>query len=168
MKKAIILLIVLSLFLLACSKPIGPAAEIRDLVTVEYTATLADGSLFDQSKDYDKPVSFTIGNQEVLIGLEKTVIGMHKGEQKKVLLSPETAYGLSNPQKIELIPLDNFPSGSRLRVGMSLPAKDSSNGEQVQGRIMNITEEGVLVDFNHPLAGESLWMDVTVKEIVKG
>ena len=95
-------------------------------------------------------------------------IKFHKGEQKKVLLSPETAYGLSNPQKIELIPLDNFPSGSRLRVGMSLPAKDSSNGEQVQGRIMNITEEGVLVDFNHPLAGESLWMDVTVKEIVKG
>ena len=157
MKKAIILLIVLSLFLLACSKPIGPAAEIGDLVTVEYTATLADGSLFDQSKDYDKLYNF-----------EKNELGMHKGEQKKVLLSPETAYGLSNPQKIELIPLDNFPSGSRLRVGMSLPAKDSSNGEQVQGRIMNITEEGVLVDFNHPMAGESLWMDVKVKNIVKG
>ena len=167
MKKIYILLIVLSVLLVACSKPLGPAAEIGNLVTVEYTATLADGSLFDQSKDYDEPVTFTIGNQEVLAGLEKTVIGMHQGEQKKVLLSPEAAYGLSDPQKIELIPLDNFPSGSHLRVGMSLPAKDRATGEEVQGRVINVSNEGILVDFNHPMAGESLWMDVTVKEIVK-
>lgn len=169
MKKihTLLLLLTISLFLLACSTPSGPAAEIGDMVTVEYTATLADGSLFDQSKDYDAPVTFTIGNREVLIGLEKIAIGMHQGEQKKVLLSPETAYGVSDPQKVELIPLDNFPSGSHLRVGMSLPAKDSSSGEQVQGMIINITSEGVLIDFNHPMAGKSLWMDVTVKEIVK-
>ena len=167
MKKRCLLLIVLSLLLVACSQSLGPAAEIGDKVTIEYKATLADGSLFDQSKDYEVPVTFTIGNREVLIGIERTVIGMHQGEQKKVLLSPEAAYGLSDPQKMELIPLDNFPNGSHLREGMSLPAKDRATAEEVQGRVINVSNEGILVDFNHPLAGESLWMEVTVKEIVK-
>lgn len=168
MKKACIPLIVLSLILLACSKPLAPTAEIGDLVTVEYKATLADGSLFDQSKDYDDPITFTIGNREVLTGLERTVIGMHAGEQKKVLLSPEAAYGLLDPDKIEIIPLEEFPNWSKVRIGMNLPAKDRSTGEGVEGTIINVTPEGIVVDFNHPLAGESLWMDITVKEVVKG
>lgn len=165
---SIILSIILSLFLIACSKPLGPVAEIGDLVTIEYKATFADGSLFDRSEDYDEPVTFTIGNREVLIGLERTVIGMRQGETKKVLLAPEAAYGLDDLDKIELIPLEEFPEGSHLRVGMSLPAKDRSNGEQIQGTIINITSEGVLVDFNHPLAGESLWMEIMVKDVMKG
>lgn len=168
MKKTCILLIVISIFLLACSKPLDPAAEIGDLVTIEYKATFADGSLFDQSKDYDTPVTFTIGNREVLPGIERTVIGMREGETKKVLLTPEAAYGSDDPKKMELIPLEDFPDGSHLRVGMNLPAKDRSTGEDVEGKIINVTPEGIVVDFNDPLAGESLWMEIMVKEIVKG
>lgn len=168
MKKTLLLVLATTLFLFACSQPSGPAADIGDLVTIEYEATFADGSLFDRSADYDEPVTFTIGNKEVLIGLERTVIGMRKGETKKVLLAPEAAYGLDNPDKIELILLEEFPEGSHLRVGMNLPARDRSTGESVEGKIINVTSEGVLVDFNDPLAGESLWMEITVKEVVKG
>lgn len=158
---------VITVFLVACSTPTGPAAEIGDLVTIEYESRYANGSLFDSSADYDVPVTFTIGSREVFPGIERTVIGMHQGERKEVLLSPETAYGLPDPDKIDLIPLEDFPNWSKVRIGMILPAKDRSTGEPVQGRIINLTSEGVLVDFNHPLAGESLWMDITVKEIVK-
>ncbi len=168
MKKACILLIVLSLLLVACSKPAGPAAEIGDLVTIEYESRYANGSVFDRSADYDVPVTFTIGNREVFPGIERTVMGMHEGERKEVLLSPETAYGLHNPEKVELIPLEEFPNWSKVRVGMMLPARDRSTGEEIEGRIINVTPEGIVVDFNHPLAGESLWMDITVKEVVKG
>jgi len=168
MKKFCTLLIVLSLFLLSCSKPLGPAAEIGDLVTIEYESRYANGSLFDRSAEYDVPITFTIGNKEVFPGIERAVMGMRPGERKEVLLSPEAAYGLHDPERVELIPLEDFPNWSKIRVGMNLPAKDRRTGEEVQGRIINVNQEGVLVDFNHPLAGESLWMEVTVKKMVKG
>ncbi len=168
MKKARILLIVLSVFLLSCSKPLGPVAEIGDLVTIEYESRYANGSLFDRSADYDVPITFTIGTKEVFPGIERAVMGMRPGERKEVLLSPEAAYGLPDSEKIELIPLEDFPNWSKIRVGMTLPARDRTTGEEVSGKIINVTPEGIMVDFNHPLAGESLWMDVTVKKIVKG
>ncbi len=168
MKTILVWLVVISVVLVACSKPLGPAADMGDLVTVEYEATLADGSLFDSSQDYDVPVTFTVGKQEVLPGLEAAVIGMHAGEQKKVLLSPESAYGLPNPEKIELIPLEEFPNRAHLRIGMNLSARDTQTGEQIQGKVIAVTPEGITVDFNHPMAGKSLWMEITVKKIVNG
>jgi|SRR3989338_3507022 len=168
MKTIWIWLLVISVVLVACSKPLGPAADLGDLVTVEYEATLADGSLFDSSQDYDVPVTFTVGKQEVLPGLETAVIGMHAGEQKKILLTPESAYGMPTPDKIELIPLEEFPNWAQLRIGMNLSAGDMQTGEQIQGKVITITPEGITVDFNHPLAGKSLWLEITVKKIVKG
>ncbi len=167
LKKASVLLIVMSVFLFACSKSLGPAAEIGDLVTIEYESRYANGSIFDRSVDYDVLVTFTIGNKEVFPGIERTVIGMHQGERKEVLLSPEAAYGLPDPNKIELIPLEEFPNWSKVRVGMMLPARDRSTGEEIEGKIINVTPEGIVIDFNHPLAGESLWMDVTLVKIAK-
>lgn len=156
----------LSLLLLACSQ--GPVAEIGDKVTVEYEAILANGSLYEKSSDYDIPVTFTIGNHEVLVGLEKAVLGMHEEESIHILLSPEAAYGLYDPEKVELIPLEEFPNWSKVRLGMILPAKNRETGESIEGKIINATPEGIVIDFNHPMAGESLWVDITVKEIVKG
>lgn len=152
--------------MLACSA--GPVAEIGDRVTVEYEATFANGSLYEKSSDYDMPVTFNIGNREVLVGLEKAVLGMHEDESIHILLSPEAAYGLHDPEQVELIPLEEFPNMSRLRVGMVLAATSRETGESVEGKIINVTSEGIVVDFNHPMAGESLWMDITMKKIVKG
>jgi len=92
---------------------------------------------------------------------------MKPGEKKDILLSPEAAYGWSDPEKIELIPLEEFPTWSRIRLGMLLPAT-SPEGETVEGRVVDVSPEGITVDFNHPLADESLWLDITVKEVVKG
>ncbi|HLC70406.1 MAG TPA: FKBP-type peptidyl-prolyl cis-trans isomerase [Candidatus Nanoarchaeia archaeon] len=166
MKIPLCILLGLSLILLACSA--GPVAEIGDRVTVEYEATFANGSLYEKSSDYDMPVTFNIGNREVLVGLEKAVLGMHEDESIHILLSPEAAYGLHDPEQVELIPLEEFPNMSRLRVGMVLAATSRETGESVEGKIINVTSEGIVVDFNHPMAGESLWMDITMKKIVKG
>ena len=72
MKIPLCILLGLSLILLACSA--GPVAEIGDRVTVEYEATFANGSLYEKSSDYDMPVTFNIGNREVLVGLEKKIL----------------------------------------------------------------------------------------------
>lgn len=163
----------MSIFLFACAGKFPrpalatlPIAEPGDKITIEYEANFANGSLFDRSADYDVPVTFTLGQREVFPGIEKTVLGMKPGEKKKVLLTPEAAYGLHDPAKVELIPLEEFPSGFHLRKGMLLPAK-SVEGESVQGKVLDVSPEGVTVDFNHPLAGESLWMEIRVKEIAK-
>lgn len=161
----------MSIFLLACAGKFPrtplPIAEPGDKITIEYEATFANGSLFDRSADYDVPVTFTLGQREVFPGIEKTVLGMKSGEKKKVLLTPEAAYGVHDPAKVELISLEEFPGGFHLRKGMLLPAK-SVEGESVQGKVIDVSPEGVTVDFNHPLAGESLWMEVKVVEVVKG
>ncbi len=161
--KKIFFLLITALILTSCAQK--PVAEFGDTITIEYKATLADGSKFDDSQDYDIPTTFTIGNREVLVGLERAVLEMHEGEQKKVLLSPEAAYGLNAPEKIELIPLEEFPNLSRVRIGMILPARDRVTGEEVEGRIINVTPEGIIVDFNHPLAGQAIWMDITLLKI---
>lgn len=161
---SVILVVIL---LLSCKAPGQRIVEVGDLVTVEYEVRLADGTVYDRPQDYDNSISFTVGRREVLQGLEKAVLGLKPGEKKKVLLTPESAYGIHDPAKVELIPLEEFPSGFHLREGMLLPA-NSREGESVQGKVLDISPEGVIVDFNHPLAGESLWMEIRVKEIVKG
>ncbi len=160
-------ILALSLFLWACSAVLGPVVKIGDKVTIEYESRYANDSTFDRSVDYGVPVTFTIGNREVFPGIERTVIGMRQGERKEVLLSPEAAYGLHDPNKVERIPVEEFPNGSKLRVGMRLAARDRLTGEEIRGKIIDIGQEGIVVDFNHPLAGESLWMDIKVVEIVK-
>ena len=167
MKTISVIIVVLSLFLLACSAAKGPGAEIGDTVIINYEIRFANNSMYDRSIDYDTPIKFTIGKHEILPGLEKAVLGMRRGEEKKVLLSPEAAYGQPDPDKVERISLQEFAAGSRLRLGMRLPARDQTTGREVEGKIINISQSGIIVDFNNPLAGEPLWMDVTVKEVIK-
>ncbi|MEK6950641.1 MAG: peptidylprolyl isomerase [Nanoarchaeota archaeon] len=171
MRKLLLFLFVLSIItLVSCAGKFPrsnlPLAEFGDRITVEYEVRFANNTVYDRSQDYDVPVSFTIGEREVLPGLEKAVLGMKPGEKKKVLLSPEAAYGLHDLAKVELIPLEEFPNWSRIRIGMLLPAR-GPEGEEVEGRVIAVSPEGVTVDFNHPLAGESLWLDFIVVEVMK-
>ncbi len=161
-----LLIIVMAIFLLACSKPLGPAAEIGDKVTIEYTAKLNDGTIFERSADYPDPITFIVGQREVLPGLEKAVVGMHIGEEKNFILAPEAAFGLRDQDLVRKVSLEELPHGQPLREGMVLTV-NVANGKQQMVTILKITSEGALLDFNHPLAGEALWIDMKVADIVK-
>ena len=161
MNKFIIGILLLSVLLVSCS---FQTVQEGDRVTVEYVATLADGTLFESSSDYDIPITFVVGEGQVLKGLENAVLGMKESEHKKVLLRPEEAYGFPDRTKIEMMPLESFPSGTRLRKGMVLPYKNEQN-QEVFGTVREITGEGVVMDFNHLLAGQSLWFNVTVVRV---
>jgi len=71
----------------------GKEAQIGDKVTVHYTGVLEDGTKFDSSLDKDQPFSFTLGENRVIQGWEKGVLGMKKGEKRKLIIAPELGYG---------------------------------------------------------------------------
>ena len=167
MKTRFLLVVAFSLLLLACSEIKGPAAEIGDTVTISYESHYINGSIFDRSADYSVPVTFTIGKKEVFPGIEQSVMGMHQGEEKNIMLTPEAAYGPHDSDKVEQISLDELSAGSHLRIGTTISATDKVTGKEVSGRIINISQRGVIIDFNHPLAGQPLLMDIIVKNIMK-
>jgi FKBP-type peptidyl-prolyl cis-trans isomerase len=71
----------------------GPAAKAGDLVTVDYTGWLTDGTKFDSSLDSGKPFQFTLGNGEVIAGWDQGVAGMQVGGVRTLTIPPSLGYG---------------------------------------------------------------------------
>ncbi|MBW2999183.1 peptidylprolyl isomerase [Candidatus Woesearchaeota archaeon] len=126
-----------------------------DKVTVEYTGTLEDGTVFDSSEKHGKPLEFEVGAKQLIKGFEDAVIGMEKGEEKEITLQPSEAYGDNNPQLIKEVPKEKLPQDKEVKPGMML-LMGLPNGAQVPARITEVTEKTVKIDLNHPLAGKVL------------
>ena len=125
-------------------------ANEGDTVSVEYKGTLDDGSVFDESKE---PLTFTIGNKQVIAGFEKGVLGMEVGEEKDIVIEPEDAYGKVNPQLIQDVPRDKL-GDIKPEVGMVLGI-NLPNG-QIPAKVVKFDENTVTLDINHPMAGKRL------------
>ena len=135
-----------------------------DKVKVEYTGTLDDGSVFDASKNHGAPLEFEVGAKQVIPGFESAIVGMKKGEEKKVKLKPAEAYGDYNPQLIKRLPKEKLPQDKELKKGMML-VMGLPNGAQMPARITEVTDDSVSIDLNHPLAGKELNFEIKVLEI---
>jgi peptidylprolyl isomerase len=125
-----------------------------DTVRIHYTGTLADGSTFDSSEGRD-PLEFTVGSGQIIPGLDKALPGMTVGEKKTVEIEPAEAYGEAHPDAIQAIPRSNVPAEIPLEVGLQLQMQ-SPSGQVVPVTVVEITEEEVTLDANHPLAGKAL------------
>lgn len=135
-----------------------------DTVRIHYTGTLDNGTQFDSSAGQD-PIEFTLGNKDVIPGFENGVKGMQIGDQKKIHIPAEEAYGERNDSLVEQVPLQNFPDDLELQVGMQLQAQ-SPNGENFNVIVTALNEEAATIDGNHPLAGEALNFELELVEIV--
>lgn len=131
------------------------------VVRIEYTLTLGDGEVVDSSEE-DGPIEFLQGAGEIIPGLEAALYGMTVGEQKKVVITPDLAYGEYDPDDFQLVPLDAFTEEAELEPGMPLEFIDEEGGEPIEGFISEVRPDGIVVDFNHWLAGETLYFDVKV------
>lgn len=131
------------------------------VVRMDYTLTLADGEIFDSSAA-EGPLEFLQGYGEIIPGLEQALYGMVLGEEKDVVLTPDVAYGEYDPEAFELVPTDAFPQGFPLEPGMSLELFDEDGDEPFEAFVSEIRPEGVVVTFNHPLAGETLHFHVKI------
>ena len=131
-------------------------------ISMEYTLTLEDKNVIDTNVGKE-PLKFTQGKHQIIPGLESALEGMKKGESKQVTVAPEQAYGVSNPQAIQEVPIDKIPPEAR-KVGMTLQGKDA-NGRMVHPRVTEVKEQVVVLDFNHPLAGKILNFDVKILDV---
>lgn len=136
----------------------GKIAVDGDAIAVHYTGTLDNGDVFDTSLDGDPPLEFVLGGGQMIPGFEEAVKGMAVGEMKTVRLSPDEAYGEREDDLIVELPKEGAPDG--LKVGDSVRL---SNGMPVT--IIEISEEVVVIDANHRLAGQALTFEIEIISI---
>jgi FKBP-type peptidyl-prolyl cis-trans isomerase SlyD len=134
------------------------------VVRIEYTLTLDDGEVIDSSEG-DGPLEFLQGAGEIISGLEAALHGMSVGEQKNIVVTPDLAYGEYEPDNFQVVPLDAFDPDVELEPGLALEFFDEENDEAIEGFVSEIQPDGVVVDFNHWLAGETLHFDVKVVSV---
>ena len=135
-----------------------------DKVKVHYHGRLASGETFDKSEGRE-PLEFEVGSGMVIKGFDEGVTGMVVGDKKTVNIPFDEAYGPRNPDMIIEMPKERFPKDMELEVGMPLGMSDGQ-GQQFQVVIVEIKDEVVLLDANHPLAGHDLIFDLELVEIV--
>lgn len=136
-----------------------------DKVKVHYTGTLEDGETFDSSEGREV-FEFTLGQNMVIPGFEKAVLGLEVGKETTVNLSPDDAYGNPMPEMITTVPREQLPAELSPEVGMMLQA-NAPDGSVMQVQIKEINDDTITVDANHPLAGKALTFQIRLVEIVQ-
>jgi len=131
------------------------------VVSLEYVLRLDDGEIIDQSNG-NEPLQFLQGGGEVIPGLEHGLLGMYIGDEKEIVIAPGEAYGEYDPDNYEIMPRSAFPDDLELSVGMELALSDSETDEVFEARVAKLQADQVVVDMNHPLAGETLHFQVKI------
>ena len=131
-----------------------------DTIKVHYTGKLNSGEVFDSSEGRE-PLEFKVGAGMMIPGFDKGVEGMAIGEKKTITIAPEDGYGQRNDEHVLPFPKANVPEGMELEIGQMLTLSDEQ-GHPFQVVVREITEETVMLDANHFLAGEHLTFDVEV------
>ncbi len=132
-------------------------------VSVNYTGKFDDGTVFDSSEGKE-PISFTVGGGQVIKGFDDAVVGMKKGEAKKITITPQEGYGDRDEKLKQQVPRTVFPQEMKLEKGMGFSFK-TPDGQVIHATITDANSEAVTVDMNHPLAGKNLVFELKVVDI---
>ena len=141
-------------------------AKSGDTVKIHYTGTLDDGAEFDSSAGRD-PLEFELGSGQVIPGFDKAVDGMAVGESKNVRIEAEDAYGQRHDQLVGVVPKTALPEDLTPEVGMALQSQ-SEDGQVMHVTVVDVSDESITVDGNHPLAGQALSFEIELVEIAEG
>ncbi len=131
------------------------------VVRLDYTLTLSDGEIYDSSED-SGPLEYLQGHGQLIPGLEQALYDMAVDEEKDVVVTPDVGYGEYDPDAVQELPLDMFPPNMELEKGMSIDLYDEDADEEIEAIIDEVGDDTVTVDFNHPLAGETLNFHVRI------
>ena len=137
-----------------------------DKIKVHYHGKLTSGETFDSSAGRE-PLEFEVGSGMVIKGFDEGVTGIVVGDKKTINIPYDEAYGARNPEMLIDMPKDRFPADMELETGMPLMMSDGQ-GQQFQVTVTEIKEATVMLDANHPLAGQDLVFDLELVEIVGG
>ena len=131
-------------------------------VSIEYTLKLDDGTTVDSNVGED-PMVYKQGGSEILPALETALFGLAVGDTKQVKLTAEQGYGPVMQEGYQEVEIDMVPEDART-VGTTLMAT-APDGQQQPIRVHEVKEETIVLDFNHPLAGQALNFDVKILAI---
>lgn len=137
-----------------------------DTVKVHYHGKLTDGTTFDSS-DGREPLEFEVGSGAVIAGFDSGVTGMQVGEKKTINIPVDEAYGQKQEELLMEFPMDRFPADMKPEEGMQLNMNNGA-GQNFPVVIKEVREDTVVLDANHPLAGEDLIFDLELVEIMGG
>ena len=133
-------------------------------VKAHYEGTLNDGTIFDSSYKRENPITFQAGVGQMIPGFDNAVMGMEIGEKKTVTITSEEAYGPHNPEGIVAVPNENFPPDFAPQPETIINGQNE-NGEPIQALVLEVRENDVILDLNHPLAGEDLTFVIEILDI---
>jgi FKBP-type peptidyl-prolyl cis-trans isomerase 2 len=134
-----------------------------DVVKVHYTGKLADGQVFDSSLQRE-PLQVELGKGQLIPGFENALIDMAVNEKKTVTITKEEAYGDVQQELFQTVPKTQLPEEIKPEVGVILVASRPDGSEQ-QLRVSEVNEDHIIVDANHPLAGQTLEFELELLEI---
>ena len=135
----------------------------RKVVTFDYTLKNAAGEVLDTSDGGD-PLAYIHGAHQIVPGLERALEGLDVGAEKDVVVPPEDGYGLPDPGGVFTVPRASFPPDLTLEVGDSFMG-ENEDGAAVPVRVVELRDDVVVVDANHPLTGVTLHFHVVIREV---
>ena len=139
------------------------AVKKGDTVNVHYHGKLKDGSTFDTSEGRE-PLQFQVGSGQVIKGFDDAVVDMNVGDKKTVHIPVEEAYGQRSDEMMMEYPLSDFPADIKPEAGMELHMSDDQ-GHVFPVIVAEVRESSVLLDANHPLAGEDLIFEIEIVSV---
>jgi len=134
------------------------AVTVGDQVRVNYIGRFANGSIFDSSEGRE-PLEFVVGAEQVISGFDKAVIGLKPGESCQVVIPPADGYGDHVPEMVAEVERHLIPNNEQLVLGSMLEVS-LENGQSLEVQVVEISDEAVVLDGNHPLAGKDLHFEI--------
>ncbi|MCL7489549.1 MAG: peptidylprolyl isomerase [Desulfobulbaceae bacterium] len=134
-------------------------------VVVSLQGSLENGEIFEQTPE-DHPVLIVLGHNNIFPKLEEALEAMRPGESRTIPLAPEEAYGPHHQELVQTIDLSVFNNSIQPQPGMILSLNVDRDGrqEKVPATVLNVADEKVTIDYNHPLAGKTVVYTLTMHE----
>lgn len=137
-------------------------------VVLEYELRDDSGEVVDAStQEGGEPIVYVHGYGMIVPGLEAAIVGLKVGEEKEVVVAPEEGFGEHDEELVLEVDRTELPRPTEVKVGDEMVA-ESPEGEEAIMRVVEVKDETVVVDANHPLAGKTLRYKVKVREIREG
>lgn len=142
--------------------------EQKDIVSLAFIGKLDNGAEFIKATE-DKPFQVTIGASELPPTVENALVGLEVGQQRKIKVTPDEGYGPRQKDLLQTIGNKAFIEKINPKPGMILSLKVTREGQdhQVPATVIEVKEDSVVVDYNHPLAGHNLTYEITILDIQK-
>jgi FKBP-type peptidyl-prolyl cis-trans isomerase SlpA len=144
----------------------NPAIEPGSRVSLHFRLSLADGTLAEASAP-GEPWTVTLGRGDLLEALERCLLGLRAGEHRRYEIPALEAYGSARDDAIHTLPRSAFPPELGVEVGQVI-GFTTPVGDEIPGRVQDVTETEVTVDFCHPLAGHDLVFEVEILAVEPG